>query len=288
MSLPTSFTIVTAGPIRAAAGGVRELAWTMLGNVALHASLLAVASIIPVESGAWMLSAVPHQPPRGDNTIQLYAAFLDAAAASPREPAEAPPAAVIQSLSVTTEGSSDLAPRKLDTSPLATEPAPRDSLAEAESLEEAAAQNGAIRLETTRLEVTQQLPLLADSPTELPREITNQLPADSNSTSRATAAVSAPPASGTPDVLPSEIHSPFPAYPPELLARRIQATVVLRLRIDAFGTVVEAVVHRTSGYESMDQAALAGVKSWKFKPASKNGKQVETLVLKPFTFEIRE
>ena len=75
-------------------------------------------------------------------------------------------------------------------------------------------------------------------------------------------------------MLPSEIHSPFPAYPPELLARRIQATVVLRLKIATDGTVAEATVHRTSGYVAMDQAALAGVKSWKFKPAMKNGEAV--------------
>ena len=79
------------------------------------------------------------------------------------------------------------------------------------------------------------------------------LPRQASSTpSRSTAA--APPAVRAPDVLPSEVHSPFPAYPPELLARRIQATVVLRLKIAADGTVAEAAVHRTSGYAAMDQA----------------------------------
>lgn len=289
MSLPTSFTIVTAGPVRAAAGGMRELAWTLFGNVAFHASLLAVASIIPVNNAAWILSAVPHPPSRGDNTIQLTAAFLDAAEASEAEQAEAAPAVVVQSLPVSTEGSSEIAPRKMDVSPLAALSAPRDAITDAESLEEAAAQSKAVRPETTRRQMTEQQPEVADSLAELPREVSSQLPADSSSTSsQATATVSSPQASGAPDVLPSEIHNPFPAYPPELLARRIQATVVLRLKIAADGTLAAAAVHRTSGYESMDQAALAGVKSWKFKAAMKNGKSIETVVRKPFTFVIRE
>ncbi len=289
MSLsPLSFEIVSSGPVRAAAGA-RELAWSLVGNVALHASLIAVASIIPVNRAVWMMNAVPHNPPSGDNTIQLSVAFLDAAAASPAEQAEAAPAVIVQSLPVTTKGKSELVPRKMEFSPLGSHAAPPDATADAESLQEAASQSAVAQPEATRQEMAQSQPKLADSPAKLPREVTGKLPAESTSTpSLATSAVSAPDASGAPDVLPSEVHSPFPAYPPELLARRIQATVVLRLRIAADGTVAEATVHKTSGYEAMDQAALAGVKSWKFKPAQKNGKQVETIVRKPFTFEIRE
>jgi protein TonB len=182
-----------------------------------------------------------------------------------------------------------LVPRKIDISPVAALAAPPDATADAESPEEAADQSKTAQPDATRQEMAESKPEVADSPAELPRTVTSKLPAESTSTpSQATASVSAPQANGAPDVLPSEIHSPFPSYPPELLARRIQATVVLRLKIATDGTVAEAAVHRTSGYAAMDQAALAGVKSWKFKPALKNGKQVETIVRKPFTFEIRE
>ncbi|MCE9526901.1 MAG: TonB family protein [Planctomycetales bacterium] len=275
MSLPTSLNTVAAGPTRAAASGARELVWTMLGNVALHASLIAVASIIPLNSAAWMLSAVPHTPPSGDNTIELSAAFLDAAAATPEEQAEAAPAMVMQTTPVNTEGSSEVAPREIDLSPLAVESAPQGASVDSDSLAEAAAENKIADLQTERRKNAQHQPQVADAPAKA-----------SSTPSRSTAA--APPAVGAPDVLPSEIHSPFPAYPPELLARRIQATVVLRVRIAADGTVAGATVHRSSGYAAMDQAALDGVKTWKFKPAMKDGKQVETIVRKPFTFEIRE
>lgn len=290
MSLSSiSLNIVTSGPARAA-GGARELAWTLVGNVALHASLIAVASIIPLHSASWMFSAALHNPPSGDNTVELSAAFLDAAAASPEEQAEAAaPALVMQSLPVTTVGSSELVPRKIDVSPVATLAAPPDATADGQSPEEAAAQSKTTQPDATRQEMAESKPEVADTLTELSRTVTIKLPAESTSTpSQATASVSAPQASGAPDVLPSEIHSPFPAYPPELLARRVQATVILRLKIATDGTVAEAAVHRTSGYAAMDQAALAGVKSWKFKPALKDGKQVETIVRKPFTFEIRE
>src|SRR6187399_2071341 len=132
---------ITAGGTVRAAGGARELAWTLVGNVALHASLIAVASIIPLHTAAWMFSAALHSPPSGDNTVELSAAFLDAAAASPEEQAEAAPAMVMQSLPVTTVGSSELVPRKIDVSPVATLAAPPDATADAQSPEEAAAQS---------------------------------------------------------------------------------------------------------------------------------------------------
>ena len=212
MSLsPVSLEIVTSGPTRAAAGA-RELAWTLLGNVALHASLIAVASIIPLNSAAWMLSVSAHNPPSGDNTVELSVAFLDAAAASPEKQAEAAPAMVIQSLPVTTVGSSELAPRKIDVSPLAKLAAPPEATAEAESLEEAAAQSKAADPEATRQKMAESRPEVADLPAELPRTVTGKLPVESTSIpSQATAAVSAPQANGAPDVLPGQVHSPFPA-----------------------------------------------------------------------------
>jgi len=264
--------ITVSGPVRAAAGA-RDLAWTLAGNIAFHASLLAVASIIPVHSAAWMLSAVPYNPPSGDNTVELSAAFLDAAAASPEEQAETMPAVVIQQTPVPTEGASEVAPREIELSPLAMESAPRGASMDSESLTEAAAEGKVAELKTERRKVAQQQPHVADSPEEA-----------SSTPSRSTAA--APPAVGAPDVLPSEVHSPFPAYPPELLARRIQATVVLRLKIATDGTVAEATVHRTSGYAAMDQAALTGVKSWKFKPAMKNGKFVSTWMQLEYNFNL--
>lgn len=221
-----------------------------------------------------MLSAAAHNPPSGDNTIELSAAFLDAAAATPEERADVAPAMVMQVTPVSTEGSSEIVPREIDLSPLAMAPAPQGANVDSDSLAEAAAENKVADLKTERRENPQQ-PQVAEAPEKA-----------GSTPSRSTAA--APPAVGSPDALPSEVHSPFPAYPPELLARRIQATVVLRLKIATDGSIVEATVHRTSGYEAMDQAAINGVKSWKFRPAMKNGKPIESIVRKPFAFEIRE
>src|SRR5258706_6959627 len=141
-SLPhVSIEITISGPVRTAAG-MRGLAWTMAGNVAFHASILAVASIIPVDSASWLLNAVPHYPPSGDNTVQLTAAFMDVTAASAKEQ-EAAPAVVMQSLPVSTEGSSEISPRKTDVSSLAALPSPLDAIAEGESAEEALPQSTA-------------------------------------------------------------------------------------------------------------------------------------------------
>src|SRR5436190_7906838 len=267
-----SLEITVSGPVRAATGA-RELGWTLLGNVALHASLLVAASAIPLKSAAWLMGPAVHVP-SGDNTVQLSAEFLEMPAASPAELAKAP-VLVTQSVPEITMGSSNVSPRAVDLSPLGTEPSPTDSAANSESIAEAAAERTLTELESLRRQLPHDEPQVVEHTKE-----------SSSTSSRSVAA--APPAVGSPDALPSEIHNPFPAYPPELLARRIQATVVLRLKIAADGSVADAAVHRSSGYESMDRAALVGVKSWKFKPAMKNGKPVETIVRKPIAFEIRD
>ena len=64
----------------------------------------------------------------------------------------------------------------------------------------------------------------------------------------------------------------IPGYP--TLDRRLnhEGTVVLALSIGADGSVNDAKVATSSGYDGLDQAAIAWVKAhWRYKPATKGG-----------------
>ncbi|MDP3701489.1 MAG: TonB family protein [Hylemonella sp.] len=67
------------------------------------------------------------------------------------------------------------------------------------------------------------------------------------------------------------LNNPKPAYPP--LSRRLgeQGKVVVRVLIGVDGTAQQAEIRSSSGYERLDQAALATVRSWRYVPGKRNG-----------------
>ena len=93
------------------------------------------------------------------------------------------------------------------------------------------------------------------------------------------AAPSAPPTQTAPAAprieLPSTqadyLNNPRPAYPP--LSKRLgeEGKVVLRVRIEADGRASQAEIHRSSGYERLDQTALQTVLRWRYVPGKRNG-----------------
>ena len=58
------------------------------------------------------------------------------------------------------------------------------------------------------------------------------------------------------------------------------------VRVDDGGRVRDAGVHSSSGTRSLDQAALAAVRRWKFRPALRGNRPVEHAVLVPVSFRI--
>lgn len=95
----------------------------------------------------------------------------------------------------------------------------------------------------------------------------------------AAATPSAPPTQTAPAAprieLPSTqadyLNNPRPAYPP--LSKRLgeEGKVVLRVRIEADGRASQAEIHRSSGYERLDQTALQTVLRWRYVPGKRNG-----------------
>ena len=104
-----------------------------------------------------------------------------------------------------------------------------------------------------------------------------------------------PPLHPTVDTQPSVIvaargimgtHS-TPDYPP--LAVRLNQTgnVMLKLTIDERGAVVAATVEKSSGYDALDNAAVAWVIAhWRYEPATKDGKPFATSTDALVTFRL--
>ena len=83
------------------------------------------------------------------------------------------------------------------------------------------------------------------------------------------------------------LNNPPPVYP--TLARRLgeQGTVLLRARVRADGTSAEVSIHRSSGSDRLDQAALKAVRQWRFIPARQGGAAVAAPVLIPILFTLQ-
>lgn len=67
------------------------------------------------------------------------------------------------------------------------------------------------------------------------------------------------------------LQNPKPAYPP--LSKRLgeQGKVMLRVLIAADGTVQSASLARSSGFNRLDDAAMAAVLKWRFVPGKRDG-----------------
>ena len=108
----------------------------------------------------------------------------------------------------------------------------------------------------------------------------------------------APPAvqrrSGTANVIPnsdvdysaSYLHNPKPEYPLLAYRLRLQGEVLLRVEVLENGTAGQIELVRSSGHALLDRAAWDTVKTWKFKPAQRQGAAIRQTVDIPITFRL--
>jgi protein TonB len=79
-----------------------------------------------------------------------------------------------------------------------------------------------------------------------------------------------------------------PAYPRQARLRGEQGMVLLLVRVSEVGRVSDVRVVRSSGFESLDEAALTAVKRWTFHPARRGDKPVEMSVHVPVHFRLEK
>lgn len=79
----------------------------------------------------------------------------------------------------------------------------------------------------------------------------------------------------------------IPLYPESAKRNCEQGTVALDLSIGADGRVIDASVATSSGYPSLDDAALRAARGWRFTPAQQAGKAVESSITQRVKFDLR-
>jgi len=85
---------------------------------------------------------------------------------------------------------------------------------------------------------------------------------------------------------PVRIHSPDPHYPEEARHARVQGVVILQTIIDKLGNVTDVRVLK--GLPSgLTESAVDAVSSWRFKPATLEGKPVAVYYLVTVSFSVQ-
>ncbi len=81
--------------------------------------------------------------------------------------------------------------------------------------------------------------------------------------------------------------NPPPRYPSQARRRRHQGTVHIEVLVNTAGRVSDLKVQTSSGYGSLDKAALAAVRKWHFEPGTRGSQKIEMWVRVPVRFELR-
>lgn len=268
--------------------GPSRLPW--LGYLASGMTHLAGGLVLGSVWGTTLVQLVP--PPYGTNSIQLTATQMVALEATLDEAPEPPmPVTTLHSESPQeTTGRIPFSAREIR--PDVGEMPPASSIVDLSEATDAAAANS-----------RQQSPPL---PVTTPRRnlLPDARPVVEQTSTRLWKKSPAPPRPVTPDTAadlalpstlqqgqdaesaPQKVHSPPPAYPAAALRQGITGRVVLRVKVDAEGTVVAAGVSQSSGHATLDKAALAGVRQWRFQPARHLGVAIEKEIAVPITFRI--
>jgi len=89
------------------------------------------------------------------------------------------------------------------------------------------------------------------------------------------------------DTPPQILRKVDPIYPFAAKKNNIEGSVTLRFIVDSEGNVVEPKVAESDPPDIFDEAALNAIMKFKFKPAVKNGRTVDVIVLAPMKFELR-
>jgi len=84
--------------------------------------------------------------------------------------------------------------------------------------------------------------------------------------------------------IPIVLNNPVPAYPELARKRGQQGMVLLEVQVGPTGSVTQLRLHRSSGYQNLDRAALETVARWRFRPGKENEQPVSMWVRVPVRF----
>ena len=85
---------------------------------------------------------------------------------------------------------------------------------------------------------------------------------------------------------PSIAYAPEPEYPAEARRDHQEGRAVVSVLVGEDGSVESCSIEQSTGYASLDQAALAAVARWRFQPARRGEQAIEKWVLLPVSFSL--
>ena len=77
-----------------------------------------------------------------------------------------------------------------------------------------------------------------------------------------------------------------PVQPARSLRNGEQGKVILRVMVQADGSAGEVQVRTSSGFPLLDEAARSAVQTWRFNPATSDGKPIAEWYLVPIIFKL--
>ena len=95
---------------------------------------------------------------------------------------------------------------------------------------------------------------------------------------------SGPQAPVKPPTNPLAVKTPPPEFPLPLACAGASGETVLGVTIGVEGLPTDVKLVRSSGHEGLDKAATEAVKTWQFRPATRNGEPVPQVIQVPVNF----
>lgn len=80
------------------------------------------------------------------------------------------------------------------------------------------------------------------------------------------------------------VDTPPPAYPRDLACDQVGGKVELTLTVGTDGRPARIQTRQGSGFPALDAAAQDAARSWRFRPATRNGQPIESTIQVPMTF----
>lgn len=98
----------------------------------------------------------------------------------------------------------------------------------------------------------------------------------------------APMEAGTPVEMPAYLNNQPPRYPNIARQRGYEGMVILRVQVLANGNPSDIEIIESSGHRILDEAAYNAVEKWKFKPATRGGRSIQSWVEIPVRFKLED
>ncbi len=89
----------------------------------------------------------------------------------------------------------------------------------------------------------------------------------------------------SPRLDPAYLHNPAPNYPALSKRNRESGTVLLLVKVDPDGSAAAVTLHKSSGYDRLDQAAIQAVSRWRFVPGMRGQTAISATVIVPISFK---